>query len=255
MRINTFQILGLFILLLGLGNYSFGQNIQLFEEGNKLYDEGDFGGAVDKYEAILKTGEESAELYYNLGNAHYKLNNVAPSIYYYEKALQLNPNDSEIQNNITFAQNMTIDAIDNIPEVGLKKLLSNLTALFPTDGWALLTSVFAVLFTLIFIFYYLSGSTAKKRTFFVGSGIFISLAVVCFLFAFHSHNLERIDKPAIVFASESQVKSEPNPRGTLSFTLHAGTKVQILDTINNWNKIKLSDGKTGWMKAEDMKPL
>lgn len=234
---------------------SFAQNTKLFEEGNKLYDEGDFGGAVDKYEKILNSGEESAELYYNLGNAHYKLNNVAPSIYYYEKSLQLEPKDKETLNNIAFAQNMTIDAIPKVPEVGFKRLLSNVTAYLSTDGWAILTSLLVILFTLIFIFYYLSGSTFKKRMFFVTSGSCVLLAVISFLFAWHSYNLEKMDRPAIVFAAESQVKSEPNPRGTLSFTLHAGTKVQILDTINNWNKIKLADGKTGWMKADDMKAL
>lgn len=239
----------------GIHFQSYAQDSNLFEQGNKLYDEGDFGGAVEKYEQILNSGKASPELYYNLGNAHYKLNNVAPSIYYYEKALQLNPRDEEIKNNIAFAQNMTIDAIEKVPDVGFKRILGNLTALFSTDGWAILTSVFAIIFAIIFIFYYLSGSTVKKRTFFVGSGIFLVLAGVCMLFALHSNNLEKIDKPAIVFAAESQVKSEPNPRGTLSFTLHAGTKVQILDTINEWNKIKLADGKTGWMKADDMKRL
>ena len=73
------------------------QNDVLFKEGNTLYNSGKYAEAIQKYETVLKTGEHSSALYFNLANAHYKLNNVAPSIYYYEKALQLSPNDKDIK--------------------------------------------------------------------------------------------------------------------------------------------------------------
>ena len=75
------------------------------------------------------------------------------------------------------------------------------------------------------------------------------------LFAFHKFNLVKKDQPAIVFAKESQVKNEPNSRSEESFKLHEGTKVQVLDTVNNWKKIKLQDGKTGWISSQDLKAL
>ena len=74
----------------------------LFEQGNALYNDGNYTEAIEKYQAILKQGKHSAELYFNLGNSYYKLNNIAPSIYYYEKALQLAPDDKDILNNISF---------------------------------------------------------------------------------------------------------------------------------------------------------
>ena len=85
----------------------FAQNQALFEKANTLYNEGKYAEAIDNYITILETEKHSADIYYNLANAHYKLNNIAPSIYYYEKALLLDPNDSEINNNIAFAKNMT----------------------------------------------------------------------------------------------------------------------------------------------------
>ena len=88
----------------------FSQNDSVFSEANTLYNNGKYAEAIDKYESILDSDQHSAELYFNLGNANYKLNNIAPSIYYYEKALLLEPNDKDIQNNLAFAQNMTIDA-------------------------------------------------------------------------------------------------------------------------------------------------
>jgi uncharacterized protein YgiM (DUF1202 family) len=63
------------------------------------------------------------------------------------------------------------------------------------------------------------------------------------------------DKPAIVFTQEVEVKSEPNIRRTEVFRLHEGTKVQILDTVNNWMKINLADGKTGWIPNDDIMAL
>ena len=83
----------------------------------------------------------------------------------------------------------------------------------------------------------------------------IVLACTSLSFAYHKYNLEKNDKPAIVFAKESQIKSEPNLRSSEAFKLHEGTKVQILDTVNNWKRIRLADGKTGWIVSEDIKAL
>ena len=64
---------------------------------------------------IINNGEHSDELYFNLGNSYYKINDIPNSIYYFEKALQLNPNDKDILNNLTYSQNMLIDKIDQLP--------------------------------------------------------------------------------------------------------------------------------------------
>jgi tetratricopeptide (TPR) repeat protein len=241
------------VILLSIS--SFAQNSSLFDQGNALYNEGDFDQAILKYEGVLNNGEHSAELYFNLANAHYKLNHIAPSIYYYEKALQLAPNDKEIQNNAAFARNMTIDAIDSVPEVGLSNYIKNMTNKLSFDSWAKASVLFVCLFVTLFLLYYFAYSTTRKRLSFVSSMICIGLASLSLAFAFHKYNLEKKDQPAIVFAQESQVKSEPNLRSTEAFILHEGTKVQILDTVNNWKKIKLSDGKTGWVVNDDIKKL
>lgn len=245
----------LYILSFLLSFASFAQNETLFEEANTLYNEGKYAEAIDKYTAIIETGNHSASLYFNLGNANYKLNNIAPSIFYYEKALQLNPNDSDIINNIAFARNMTIDAIETIPEAGLNKLLKNVTNTFSFDDWAKISVILVFCFVILFLIYYFAFSSNRKRFAFIGSLLSLFLVCVSLLFAFHKFNLDKKDNPAIVFAQESKVKSEPNLRSEESFRLHEGTKVQVLDTINKWRKIKLSDGKTGWISSDDIKLL
>lgn len=231
------------------------QNAVVFDKANTLYNEGKYADAISQYESILATKNHSAALYFNLGNAHYKLNHIAPSIYYYEKALQLDPNDSDIKNNLALARNMTIDAINMIPEGGLSKILNNTTNSLTFDSWAKVSVGFVFCFVVLFLIYYFAYSSLRKRFAFLGSMATLFLICVTLLFAFHKFNLDKLDKPAIVFAQETSVKNEPNSRSEDSFNLHEGTKVQVLDTVNNWKKIKLQDGKTGWIPSADIKAL
>ena len=247
------KVLYIIITLFSLGTFS--QNESVFQEANTLYNDGKYQDAIDKYESIIKSGQHSAELYFNLGNANYKLNKIAPSIFYYEKALRLNPNDREIQNNLAFAQNMTIDAIEQVPEVGMTKFLNKIINVFSFDTWAKLSIVFMLMFVSLFILYYFSYTTQKKRLAFIASNGALFLMLIALAFAFQKYDLTQKDKPAIVFSQEAEVKSEPNLRSSEAFRIHEGTKVQILDTVNNWKKIKLADGKTGWVPSDDIKAL
>ena len=247
------QIFYILISLFSLG--LFAQNQSLFEQGNQLYNDGKYAQAIDKYKAILETENHSAELYFNLANAHYKLNHIAPSIYYYEKALKLSPKDQDIKNNLAFANNMTIDDIEVIPNAGFSKLIRNITDIMSFDSWAKLAVASVIMFVLIFLIYYFTYSTFKKRLAFITSNLFLFLAAISVAIAFHNYNLNKKDKPAIIFAQETVIKSEPNNRSQELFRLHEGTKVQIIDTINQWKEIKLTDGKTGWIENEDIKAL
>lgn len=239
--------------LLSLG--AFAQNNAVFEKANKLYNEGKYSEAISNYESILATKNHSAELYFNLGNAHYKLNHIAPSVYYYEKALQLDPIDTDIKNNLALAKNMTIDAINVIPEGALSKILNSTTNALNFDNWAIVSVGFVFCFVVLFLIYYFAYTSIRKRLAFLGSIASLILMCVTLLFAFHKFNLDRLDKPAIVFAQESEVRDAPNSRSVESFKLHEGTKVQVLDTVNNWKKIKIQDGKTGWISSSDIKAL
>ena len=244
-----------YILVFLMGSLGFSQNEQLFVQANDLYNKGDFEEAISKYDAIIDSGAHSAALYFNLANAHYKLNHIGPSIYYYEKALQLAPNDKEIQNNIAFARNMTIDAIDRTPEIGFAKFSKTVTNWLTFDNWAKLSVLLMVLFVVFYLVYYFNYGTTKKRLAFMSSISFLILSCTAIALAYNNYHLVENDQPAIVYAKETQVKSEPNLRSSESFKLHEGTKVQILDTVNNWKKIKLADGKTGWIPTLDIKAL
>ena len=246
----------IYIITLLVSITAIGQNNALFAEGNSLYNDGKFQDAINTYENILNTEYHSAELYFNLANAYYKLNRIAPSIYYYEKALQLSPKDKDIISNVAFARNMRIDVIEVIPDMGFSKMVKSVTNTYSYDGWAILSVVFVVLFVILFLGYYFSYSTTRKRLTFLTSTTTLIIAFIMLVFAFQKYEYDQNDNPAIVFPHESEIKSEPNLRSEIVFKLHEGTKVQVIENYNeNWTKIKLADGKTGWIPSEDIKEL
>ncbi|WP_209401509.1 SH3 domain-containing protein [Pseudozobellia sp. WGM2] len=244
-----------YIALFFFGVTASAQNEALFNKATEAYNVGEYQNAINGYLEILDNGEHSAELYYNLGNAYYKLNQIAPSIYYYEKALLLKPNDAEVENNLAYARNMTLDAIDTIPETGLSKIYDNIVGFLSFDQWSYAAVFFMILFVLLYIAFYYFRYSSRKRLAFVTSIVALLISVTSVVFAFLQYNLYKADQPAIVFASESSVKSEPNLRSQEAFALHEGTKVNILEELNEWKKIRIADGTTGWIPSEDIKTL
>ncbi|MBT8311760.1 MAG: tetratricopeptide repeat protein [Flavobacteriaceae bacterium] len=226
-----------------------------FDSATVAYNQGNYEKAIAHYQAILEEGKHSAALYYNLGNCYYKRNQIAPSIYYYEKALLLAPNDAEIKNNLVYAQNMTLDAITPLPETTLSRFYKQVTGIMPFDGWAYLGIVFVVLFVLAYILFYYFRYSTQKRIAFITSLIAIALAVISILIAFVEYQDFKADDPAIIFAQEITVKTEPNDRSDVAFVLHEGTKVNVMDAFDNWKKIQLSDGQVGWLPDDALRLL
>ncbi len=227
----------------------------IFKIGNDHYAQGRYEKAIDAYERILNLKFESAALYYNLANANYKLNNIGPTVFYYEKALQLNPSDSQVRNNAAFAENMKIDAIDTLPVNGVKRTISKLVTFFTADGWAILAIIFMILFVSSFLGYYFIYGTIKKRALFTIAMVSLLLVITSISFAYSAFAKANKDVPAIVFATETDVQSEPSLSSTLVFKLHEGTKVQVLERVNDWHRIRLIDGKKGWLLSDDIKLL
>ena len=227
----------------------------LFEQGNTAYNEGDFSKAVSLYEQTLLTGKHSAALYFNLGNAYYRLNKVAESIYYYEKAKQLDPKNEDFKVNSAFAQNMTIDAIEPLPESQLSQFQKALYALANTSIWSKIVILFVWLFVIFFSIYLFNKTAKLKRLFFVLSLFFIVLFMGSFTIKFFANAQQDNKEYAIIFSNEINSWSEPNLRAEIQFTLHEGTKVELLDSLDEWKKIRIANGSEGWIKNPYLKSL
>ena len=227
----------------------------LFEEGNIAYNEGDFPKAVSLYEQTLLTGKHSAALYFNLGNAYYRLNKVAESIYYYEKAKQLDPKNEDVKVNSAFAQNMTIDAIEPLPESQLSQFQKSLYALANASIWSKIIILFVWLFAIFFSMYLLNKTVKFKKLFFLLSLFSIVLFMGSFTIKFFANAQQENKEYAIIFSNEINSWSEPNLRAEIQFTLHEGTKVELLDSLDEWKKIRIANGSEGWVKNASLKSL
>lgn len=244
----------LVFLLLFVSGFAQAQS-GLFEQANKAYANNEFDTAIQKYEEILKNGETSVAVYYNLGNAYYKQNKVAPSIYFYEKALQLNPTDKDVHNNIEFARNMTIDDIPVVEENGLGKSVNKLISTFTYNTWAYLAIALSILFVLFFLLYYFSRKPIQKRVLFGIAAVAFLVGAVSVYFAFKQQEIQFNNQYAIIFTEEAAIKNEPDQRGEAAFNLHEGTKAKVLEDFQGWVKIELANGSQGWTKNENLKKL
>jgi hypothetical protein len=220
-----------------------------------LYQKGQYEQAIQAYESVLDSRQQSADLYFNLGNCYYKLNKVAPSIYNYEKALVLAPEDVDITNNLKFAQKLTIDEVKEVPKVGFAKLLHDFTGMFHFNTWAWISVVFGFLFLGFFIGYYFSLAAVLKRIFFFGMFVWVLFLLVSVGAAIFEKNHFVTDRPAIVFAEVTEVKSEPQKASPATFVLHEGTKVFVKEILGKWKKIELTDGTEGWIESEAIREV
>lgn len=243
------------ILILLLFTFQISLAQTAFEQGNKFYEKENYQAAISSFESVLNSGKQSAELYFNLGNCYYKLHKVAPAIYNYEKALLLNPNDSEIKTNLNFARKMEIDDIKVIPKVGFNKLLADFTSKYYFDTWAWIAVGFAIVFLLFFVGYYFSQQTIYKRIFFIGMFIWLVGILISSAAGFYEKARNDNEKPAIVFAETSPLKSEPKTGAQETTLLHEGTKVYIIESIANWKKVELTDETTGWIEESAIKEI
>ena len=227
----------------------------LLIKANNLFVEGKYQHAVDSYENILKLGYESSELYYNLGNAYYKQNIIARAILNYEKALQLAPNDNDINYNLELTNRLVIDKIEKLPVFFVTGWIRSLKNLFSSDFWAIISIVTFVVSLLFISFYLYSRSSSFKILSFWLGFIAILISGTSFIFSYQQKQKILISDTAIVMNPAVTVKSSPDISGTDLFVIHEGTKVWVDDEISGWNEIKLSDGSKGWLKTEDIESI
>lgn len=244
------------IALLFLVSVSYSQSADgLFEQANEMYQAEQYEEAAKLYKSILDLEMHSDDLYYNLGNCYYKLNKIAPSIYYYEKALKLNPAHTDAQTNLFFAKKTTIDAIEELPKTIFQNFSERVIYNLSFESWAKWAVGCSFLGALFFLLYHFSYASRRKLIFFNGS----LLAVVLFLgttfFAYKAYDHAVNTRSAIIFKQSTDIKNAPTLNSETVFKLHEGTKVLVLDEIDDWKKIKLVDGKIGWIIADNMKEI
>jgi tetratricopeptide (TPR) repeat protein len=220
---------------------------QLFADANQLYQQGKFPEARASYERILSSGYAAEELSYNLGNACYKEGDIPHAILNYERALRRISGDDDVRHNLQIANLMIIDKIEPTPRIFIWEYWDGVKNWFTMTGVTLVVYAWFVLFAASLAVVALARTYAlRKIAFLTAAGTF----VVCLFFTVvlfdKKSDLVRSDL-AIVVSQIVTVKNSPDPMSSDAFVLHGGVKVQITDRFTTWMKIRLADGKVGWM--------
>ena len=227
----------------------------IFSEANELYNKGSYIEAINNYKEIIKNDFHSAELYYNLGNAYYRLDSIASSVYYYEKALQLNPNDREIIDNLALVNKTLVDEIDPITTPLIESILKSLSNIFYFETWGHISIFFSFLIVALFLSYYFASSSRIKRLTFVLLCVSSILMLASLINGNKGYDNYVNNEYAIIYSYETDLKTEPNFRSETLFMLHEGTKVQVIENYNNWIKVRLVNGQIGYIQLIDVKIL
>jgi len=223
-----------------------------FNEANKVYINNDFNKSVEIYENILNQGFSSAELYYNLGNSFYKLGLYPKAILYYEKSLLLDPRNENCTFNLSKARIYNVDKIDEIPQFVIKRWWTSVVSLLSSNIWAIMSfCLFLIGITGIMVYFLTIKIAARQAGFFIGIVLLI-LSAFSFIMANASKKMILEYNGAIIMSPTITVKGSPSDSGTDLFILHEGTKVYILDELQDWFEIKISDGKQGWIEKSDV---
>ena len=227
----------------------------VFQAANKLYADGKYEEAIATYESVVKNRYESVELYYNLGNAYYKMREYPKAILNYERALLLDPGNDDVQFNLDKAKMYNIDKIDEIPNFILKKWITSLVSVTSSDIWAIVSLSTFTLFIITLLIYFLSMRISLKKTGFYLAVLFLIFTLITFDFAYKARKLQISNNSAIVMSPTVTVKSSPSETGNSMFVVHEGTKVEIVGHLDLWDEIRLSDGKQGWLLKSDVEEI
>jgi len=229
---------------------------EIFEQGNQLYLEGDYAGAIEAYQAVLDAGFESVALHYNLGNAHFKTGELGLSILAWERARALAPNDPDVLANLELALSQTADAIEPLPRFWLISAASWWVGLLPRGALiALVTAAWLIVGAGVAARVLARRDEVRS----VGKWAAFGGAVVVLVFGTNLFVRELgigTAERGVILADAVPVRSAPADQDDLTlFEIHEGTRVRIEQRAGDWTEVVLDDGKVGWVPVDVMETI
>jgi len=227
----------------------------IFFRANNLYREEEYDAAIRDYEKLINAGLRSANIFYNLGNAHLRAGNKGRAILYYERAFRMRPRDAGIRSNLDFARTLVEGSAGQDSERWYEQVFLFLRGFLSTDEMAFLASV---LYFTIMVFLTLSiVFRAQRKLFYYSAAVFCVLFIVVLPSLVGGIYESEFQKKAVIMVKETDVRFEPNDDATVHFRLHEGATIQILrksaqifsESQEDWYQVRRHDGKMGWLKA------
>ena len=211
--------------------------------------------AARQYEALLKQGV-SADIYYNLGNCYYRMDNITQAVLAYERALLLSPGDEDIRFNLQMARSKTIDKITPESEMFFVTWYHSLVNMQSVDAWARLALIALAIAIVLALAYLFAEAIWLRKVGFFGALAALLLFLGSNVFAWQQKRGLDHRTGAVVIRSAVNVKSTPSRNGTDLFILHEGTRVTITDSsMKGWKEIRVGDGKQGWLETKEIEVI
>lgn len=255
---NLCSIFRRFLLILSftfalINNLSFAAETnadEMMNQAGEYYRKAEYDKAINLYLQLINSGYEGTTLFYNLGNSYYRIGKLGFAILNYERALKISPSDEDVRHNLAFAYLGTIDRIQPLPEFILFEWWESLLAAFTVNGWTYLTYFFFILFlSLVAVYFFARTILQQKLILFSGLGMLIVFLLSLSLLIVKV-NRETTLKRGIVVTQSVTVKTSPDQKSTDAFVIHEGLKVNLEDKLDDWVKIRLVDGKVGWVEKD-----
>ncbi len=227
----------------------------LFLDGNRLYQAGQYQAALEKYSQIAKLGQESSALYFNMGNCYYKLQDLGRAILFYERALRLNPGDEDIQTNLGIAQLATPDKIEHQPDFILSRFVQAYCHLLPRSLQVGLAVGFYMALMAGMILWVLTRGRVIGTWAGRASLVLAGLLLLAGTSLAGRWSEERNRRDAVILDTKVDVMSSPGAQAVEVFSLHAGAKVTLDRASGDWVEIILPDRKSGWVKRQVLEAI
>jgi tetratricopeptide (TPR) repeat protein len=225
---------------------------ELMKSANNFYQSENYQLSIESYQKILGQGFESGALYFNLGNAYFKSGKLGYAIYCYEKGLKLEPNDEDLSYNLRIAQTRTFDKITELPKLFIIAWWEGLVTSLSISAWSFIVILIFWILLISIAVYYFSRNPNFQRISFLSSSISLAVLIVVVVLLFARVNREAATNYGILLQQTYSVKVSPDVKGSDAFIIHEGIKFSIEDHVNDWVKIRLVDGKIGWIQKNVM---
>jgi len=224
-------------------------------EADSAYVNGNYQKAIEQYTQLLKEGQ-SADVYFNLGNAYYRTEEITQAILAYERALLLSPGDADIRFNLQLARTKTVDKIVPQSEFFVVTWYRSLVNQLSVDGWAYTALAMMALAIVLALLYLFASPIWLRKIGFFGGIVALLFFILTNAFAWQQKDMLEHRTGAIIIQSAVPVKSTPAPNGTDLFILHEGTKVTVTDdTMVDWCEVRMPDGKVGWVENSQIERI
>jgi tetratricopeptide (TPR) repeat protein len=220
-----------------------------WDAANTEYVNGNYAGAIVRYDSIVAVGRESYKLYYNLGNAHFKAGHIGLSILNYRRALRLAPSNGDVKYNLAIANSYVKDNIETVPEFFVVKWLRGVRQLLDGNGWACISIVALAVALFLALIYLLASNMLRRKIGFYGAIAMLVMFITSALFASVDRREDVESSSAVIIDRAIPVKSSPGDTSKDIFVIHEGAAVEILDRLGDWREISIADGNKGWVKA------